>query len=116
MKKILAYFKNENDAENASVSLRTLNTESVFVERIPEDHDGMMFIPVQALARPDVSVGAIPDPEKTPIKRAIKGLARGQKEPELRYVLEFSVDEDHLNEALDKLADANAYLDENMEL
>ncbi|AOM83784.1 hypothetical protein [Salisediminibacterium beveridgei] len=116
MKKILAYFKSENDAEKAAAGLRTLNTEAVYVERIPEKNDGMMFVPVRAQGRPDVSVGAIPDPENHPLKRGLKGLADGQKEPGMNYVLEFSVAENQLNEALEKLAEADAYLDEDMEM
>lgn len=114
MKKLLAYFKTENDAENAAASLRALNTESVFVERIQKDKDTMHFVPAHSLGRPDVSIGVTSDERVNPLKEGFKGLVKGSTEPEIQYLLEFSVDEDQLNEALDKLADANAYLDEDM--
>ncbi|MDC3412114.1 hypothetical protein NC797_01555 [Aquibacillus sp. 3ASR75-11] len=37
MKKIQAYFTNENDAESVRAKLQTLNVENVTVEEIPEN-------------------------------------------------------------------------------
>lgn len=42
MKKIQAYFKNENDAEDVKAKLQALKVENVLVEKIPETNHKIM--------------------------------------------------------------------------
>ncbi|ADI00362.1 hypothetical protein [Salisediminibacterium selenitireducens] len=116
MKKLQAYFKTENDAENAATSLKAFATESVLVDRIPEAGSGLLFFPVNALNISGINVQPAPNEEGTSLKERLEGETAGETVPDLNYVIECHVAEEDLNKALDALADANAYLDEAMSL
>jgi hypothetical protein len=44
VKRIQAYFKNENDAESVKAKLQSLNVNNATVEEIPENNDGILDI------------------------------------------------------------------------
>lgn len=116
MKKLQAYFKNENDAENAATSLRTLTSETVLVDRVPEAGAGLLFVPVNALSISGINVQPAPNEEGSTLKERMEGETAGQAVPDLHYLIECRIAEEDLNKALEALAEAGAYLDEAMSL
>ncbi|WP_077624624.1 hypothetical protein [Sediminibacillus massiliensis] len=59
MKRIQAYFQNENDAEDAKTSVSTLKVENVSVERIPENHNRIEDI-IKKIIEPNKNGGHSP--------------------------------------------------------
>lgn len=100
-KRILAYFKSENDAESAKAALQKLHVSELIVDDIPESGYKFSFVPFTQSGQ-SLGVGGKIDLED-----------REEKGETITHVLECEVTIEEYEEAIKILSEKEGYLENN---
>ncbi|MFA9560247.1 hypothetical protein ACERII_23295 [Evansella sp. AB-rgal1] len=109
--RIHAYFKSENDAEAAKATIQQLHVSHVLVDSIPEKKEKSFILPPLNYSTADSLA-----PARAPAKAyMLLNVNKDDSRLSLTHVLEFQVEEDDLDKALEQLRSNKAYIDVNIE-
>ncbi|MCR6095368.1 hypothetical protein HXA31_11870 [Salipaludibacillus agaradhaerens] len=111
--KIQAYFKTENDAENAVAQLQKLNASNVIVDELPEGGSSLILFPVANLGTTGSGMGNFGAPGFFGSKEEIKSMGSNKSET-FTHIVEFNISEDESKEAFATLKEADAYIDSEL--
>ncbi|WP_035187274.1 hypothetical protein [Alteribacter aurantiacus] len=107
MKKLQAYYRTQNDAESASISLKQLEVSNVMVDEIPEaSRKELVLVPAANIGSSGTAGTGVP-----PVTAGNKGLLNKNDKSSFEYILEFDVSESDYEQAVAKLKETDAHID-----
>ena len=104
-KKIQAYFKSENDAEDVHATLNKLNIQNVLVDQLPEESDRSFIAPLGINSSTSASIPAAIYPVPATF---------GEDESERNNMLEFEVEEEDFVEALNIIKENDGHVNRDL--
>ncbi|RNA66670.1 hypothetical protein [Alteribacter keqinensis] len=108
MKKLQAYFRTENDAETASISLKQLRVSNVIVDEIPQQsRENIVLVPAANVGSGTAAAGVVP-----PAAGKNKLTMSKDKNKAFQYILECDVEETDYEAAKEKLEQNDAYMEQ----
>ncbi|SES33763.1 hypothetical protein [Salipaludibacillus aurantiacus] len=114
--KIQAYFKSEDGAEKAAARLRKVNVSNVLVDKIPDEGSPDRLVLVPALNSGTTGSAAPGNPAAVGggVDK-LKDMITRDENKDFSHILEFEVDKNNVDEAMDELRQTEeAYIDENV--
>ncbi|MBM7572625.1 hypothetical protein [Aquibacillus albus] len=112
---ILAYFKNENDAEAVHADLHRLHVNNVVVDEMPEDAEPEMIVPIAAVNTGSGGAAVT--------NNGFFAAAYGQldlddigddAEDRRKHLLEFDVEDEDVDAAIEILKKHDGYIDKSL--
>ncbi|UTR15754.1 hypothetical protein MM221_03970 [Salipaludibacillus sp. LMS25] len=108
--KIQAYFKTENDAEKAVAHLQKMSISNVVVDELPEDRNKLILFPVANLGSTGSGMGNFGAPGFLGSVEEMGNMGSNKSET-FTHIVEVTVSKEEFKEAFNKLKEANAYID-----
>ncbi|WP_067727976.1 hypothetical protein [Oceanobacillus damuensis] len=102
-RKILAYFKSENDAESARSALKTLKVTNLIVDQIPATDENPRYIPIAPIGPTWGVTGTVG------LNKVGGEEASQDSDAPLTHLIEGQIEEDDLNDAIGILMKNNAF-------
>ena len=103
-----AYFKSENDAEAAHARLQKLKVSKIYVDTIPEEVDMSFIVPVGSIGSGNTHTTGAPGFASEVYSDITEENSR------FSHILEFVVEEEDKEEALEQLKEEDAYIDKSL--
>lgn len=104
VRKVEAYFKNENDAESAKASLQSIKTTSVFIEEMSAGTDTKLYVPFFTT---NVEAAGAPSNVR-PLGAQVPFLSE-ENHGEITHLLHFDVSEEEHDQAISILKDHDCF-------